>query len=160
MAGALSLLVARARRGAAEIARFGTVGLVAYVIDVGLFNLMVHAGNPGVFADKPVTAKIIAAVIATLFAYAANREWTWRDRRRQGFAREYALFLLLNGIALIITIIPLVISRYGLNLDSTLADNISANVIGVGLGTFFRFWSYRKWVFPRTPEDAIPQPLS
>ena len=147
------------RRGGDRPLRNGR-GLVAYVIDVGLFNLMVHAGNPGVFENKPVTAKIIAAVIATLFAYAANREWTWRDRRRQGFAREYALFLLLNGVALVITIIPLAISRYVLDLDSALADNISANVIGVGLGTIFRFWSYRKWVFPRTPEDVIPQPLS
>ncbi|MSW42688.1 MAG: GtrA family protein, partial [Actinobacteria bacterium] len=31
---------------------------------------------------------------------------------------------------------------------SPLADNVSANVIGLGLGTIFRFWSYRRWVFP------------
>jgi hypothetical protein len=38
--------------------------------------------------------------------------------------------------------------------DSALADNISANVVGLALGTAFRFWSYRKFVFPAIPNDA------
>lgn len=153
-------LLARLRRAAGEIARFGTVGAIAYVIDVGTFNLLVHVGSPGVLSNKPVTAKIIATVVATLFAYAANREWTWRDRGRRGFAREYTLFFLLNAVALVITLIPLVISRYVFNLDTAVADNISANLIGVGFGTIFRFWSYRRWVFPRTADEVIPQPLA
>ena len=39
------------------------------------------------------------------------------------------------------------------------------NVIGLGLGTVFRFWSYRKWVFPAQAdevepiEDRAPSPL-
>jgi putative flippase GtrA len=40
------------------------------------------------------------------------------------------------------------ISRYVLGLSGPLADNVAANVIGLGLGTLFRFWSYRRWVFP------------
>ena len=35
-----------------------------------------------------------------------------------------------------------------------LADNIAGNIIGTGLGTLFRFWSYRKWVF--TEISAAP----
>ena len=54
---------------------------------------------------------------------------------------------IINGITLTFGVICLAISRYVLNLDSALADNISANVIGVGLGTIFRFWSYRTIVF-------------
>jgi hypothetical protein len=34
-----------------------------------------------------------------------------------------------------------------LDLHSWLSDNIAANFIGLGLGTLFRFWSYRKFVF-------------
>jgi len=44
-------------------------------------------------------------------------------------------------------------SHYALGLTSVLADNISANVVGLALGTMFRFWSYRKWVFPAADED-------
>jgi putative flippase GtrA len=145
---------ARLRRGLAELARFGTVGAVAYVIDVGTFNLLVHAFGDGPLSDRPVTAKIIAALLATLFAYFANRQWTWRHRARRGFLHEYGLFLALNVVALAITIVPLAFSRYVLDLDSALADNISANIIGVGLGTAFRFWSYRRWVFPAIPQNV------
>ena len=66
--------------------------------------------------------------------------------------REYVLFFLLNGVAMLIAIACLGISHYVLGLDSALADNISANIIGLGLGTLFRFWSYRKWVFPEESE--------
>ena len=54
----------------------------------------------------------------------------------------------------------LAISHYLLDFTSRLADNIAANVIGLGLGTAFRFWSYRRWVFPELlPEAAAPEAL-
>lgn len=148
-----SSLAARLRRGIGELARFFTVGAAAYVIDVGLFNLLVHvnvtgSSSEGPLFNRPLTAKVISVLCATLFAYYANRQWTWRDRHRRGFLREYALFLGLNLLALIITLVPLAISRYVLDLNSALADNIAANIIGVALGTAFRFWTYRRWVFP------------
>ena len=136
------------------MSRFGVVGIGAFIIDVGLFNLLVHAGSPGILEDKPLTAKTISAVVATIFAYQVNREWTWKNRQRRGWVREYSLYFLLNAIGLGITLIPLAISRYALNLESALADNIAANIIGVGLGTLFRFWAYRRWVFPAIEEES------
>ena len=38
-------------------------------------------------------------------------------------------------------------SHYVLDLRSPLADNISANGVGLVLGTLFRFWAYRRFVF-------------
>jgi putative flippase GtrA len=146
-------LVRRLRRGAGEISRFGAVGIVAFVIDVGLFNILVHVGSPGVLSDRPLTAKTISTVVATMFAYQANREWTWKHRQRRGWVREYSLYFLLNAIGLVITLVPLAISRYALDFDSALADNISANIIGVAFGTLFRFWAYRRWVFPAVEEE-------
>ena len=149
-------LLRRLRDGIGELFRFGAVGIVAFVIDVGLFNALVHLGSPGVLSDRPLTAKTISTVVATVFAYQANREWTWRDRQRRGWLREYALFFALNAVGLIVTLMPLAISRYVLGLDSALADNVSANVIGIALGTLFRFWSYRRWVFPAVEEEPEP----
>ncbi|MGZ4722528.1 MAG: GtrA family protein, partial [Oryzihumus sp.] len=34
---------------------------------------------------------------------------------------------------------------------SPLADNISANGVGLVLGTLFRFWAYRRFVFSENP---------
>jgi putative flippase GtrA len=151
--GQVRRLARRLRRGAGELSRFGVVGIGAFVVDVGLFNLLVHVGDPGLLSDKPLTAKTIATVVATVFAYQVNREWTWKDRGRRGFWREYSLYFLLNAIGLVITLLPLALSRYVLGLDSALSDNISANMIGVALGTLFRFWSYRRWVFPAVEEE-------
>ena len=142
-----------ARRLAHEVARFGTVGLVALVVDVGVFNLLRFAGGEGPLYDKPLTAKAISVVLATLVAYLGNRFWTYRTRRHQGYLREYVLFFVFNVIGLSIALFCLWVSHYVLGLQSALADNISANVIGLGLSTLFRFWSYRTYVFPRFDDD-------
>jgi putative flippase GtrA len=148
-------LLRRLRRGIGELSRFGVVGLGAFVIDVGLFNLLVHVGDPGVLADRPLTAKVISMVVATIFAYQVNREWTWKNRGRRSFWHEYSLYFALNAVGLAITLVPLAISRYVLDLDSAFADNVAGNVIGVGLGTLFRFWSYRRWVFPAQEKPEV-----
>lgn len=142
-----------------EIAKFGVIGLIALVIDVGLFNLLLFAVEP--LQDKPITAKAISVIVATTASYIGNRYWTFRHRgRTHTVTREYVLFFVLNGIAMGIALGVLWISHYALGLDNALADNISANVIGLGLGTLFRFWSYRKWVFPEIPDNAADRELA
>jgi len=129
-----------------ELGKFFSVGALAYLVAVGGFNSLVHLKNAPL-ASKPLTASIISGVISILVAYLGNCHWTWKDRQRTGAKREVFLFFIINGIALLFGVICLAISRYILGLDSALADNISANVIGVGIGTIFRFWSYRTIVF-------------
>jgi putative flippase GtrA len=141
-----------------EIAKFGIIGMISFVIDVGLFNLLLFGGGP--FTSKPLTAKVVSVAVATTFAYFGNRFWTFRHRGRTNMGREYVLFFLLNGVAMLIAVGCLAFSHYVLNLDSALADNISANVIGLAMGTLFRFWSYRKWVFPAVPDDPADQELA
>lgn len=134
-----------------EMAKFGVVGLIALVVDVGLFNLLRYAGGEGPFYDRPLTAKAISVIAATTVAYFGNRFWTFRYRGRSGMGREYVLFFVLNGVGMLIALGCLWFSHYALGLTSPLADNISANVVGLALGTIFRFWSYRRWVFPAIP---------
>jgi putative flippase GtrA len=143
-----------------EVAKFGIVGLAALVVDVGLFNLLRFAGGEGPMYDKPLTAKIVSVSVATTVAYFGNRYWTFRHRGRTSFGREYVLFFVLNGVGLAISVGFLWFSHYALGFTSPLADNISANVIGLGLGTLFRFWSYRRWVFPEDAEAAGEETLA
>ena len=97
-------------------------------------------------------------MVATTVAYVGNRYWTFRRRNRSSVRREYALFFLLNGVGLLISLACLAISHYLLDFTGRLADNIAANVVGLGLGTAFRFWSYRRWVFPELlPEAAVSE---
>lgn len=141
-----------------EIAKFGIVGLTALIVDIGLFNILRFAGGEGPLYDKPLTAKVISVAVATTVAYTGNRYWTFRHRGRTHMGKEYLLFFALNAVAMLIAVTCLWISHYVLGLTSPLADNISANVIGLGLGTLFRFWSYRKWVFPEIPVEYRNDP--
>ena len=143
------MFIERLRRLAHEAMKFGVVGSVGYVIDVSLFNVLRYAGNPGILHHKPLTAKAVSVAVATVVTYLGNRHWTWRNRERSGARREVTLFFLLNGIGLLIAVGCLAISHYVLDLRSPLADNISANVVGLLLGMAFRFWSYRTFVFRR-----------
>ena len=141
-----------------EIAKFGTVGLMALVVDVGLFNILRYAGTDGegVLFDKPLTAKLLSVIVAITFSYFVNRHWTYADRARSGLRREYALFVAINGVAMAIALGTLWTSHYALGLVSPLADNISANVVGLVLGTVFRFWAYRTYVFRE--ESPVDEP--
>jgi putative flippase GtrA len=150
-AGLLHGLEDRVRALFSELAKFGTVGALAFVVDVGLFNLVLHL-RP----DKPLTAKVVSTVVAATLAYVLNRAWSFRHRQRSSVRREYALFFLLNGVGLAIALGCLGFSHYVLGLNSRLADNIAGNVVGIGLGTLFRFWSYRRfvWAAPAAVEVA------
>ncbi|MDT9594968.1 GtrA family protein [Nocardioides zeae] len=149
------------RHGHRLLARFGTIGALAFVVDVGTFNLCRHLLELG-----PLTSKTIAVVVATSLAFVGNRSWTFEGRGRRGAGSAYVLFGVVNGIALLIALACLATSTYVLGLTSPLAENISSNLVGVGLGTLFRFWAYQRWVFPTAPApeaeagtdaaDAVP----
>jgi len=125
-----------------ELAKFGSVGAIAYVVDLGIFNL-IRIG----FDASPILAKVISVAIATLVAWVGNRIWTFKDRRTASRSRELGGFALVNVGGLLIGVLCLWISHYVLGFTSPLADNISGNVIGLGLGTLFRYVAYRRWVF-------------
>lgn len=139
-----------------EAAKFGVVGAVGFVVDVGLFNILRYAGDPGVMEHKPLTAKAISVTAATILTYIGNRHWTWRHRFRGARHREALLFFTFSGLGMAIALACLGVSHYVLGLHSALADNVSANVVGLVLGMVFRFWSYRTFVF--TQASAPPPP--
>jgi putative flippase GtrA len=97
---------------------------------------------------------VLSAGLATVVTYVGNRHWTWSRRARTGIRREGLLFVVLNVIGMAIAVVCLFISHYVLDLRSPLADNISANGIGLALGTAFRFWSYRTFVFRHATDPA------
>lgn len=140
-----------------EVGKFGTVGGVSFIVDIALFNVLRVGIDMEVLA-----AKTISTIVAATVAFLGNRFWTWRHRERSGLAREYALYFFFNGVGLGIGLACVAVSHYGLGalwpqvFRTPLADNISANVVGVGLGTLFRFWSYRRFVFVAAPSNSVP----
>jgi putative flippase GtrA len=139
-----------------EALKFGVVGAIGFVVDVTVFNVLRFVGHPPLLEHKPLTAKAISVVVATLCTYAGNRHWTWGHRARSGARREVTLFFALNGVGMLIAVACLATSHYLLDLRSPLADNLSANGVGLVLGMLFRFWSYPRFVFKRVEDQPEP----
>jgi len=128
-----------------EALKFGLVGAVGVVVDVAVFNWLLYGAD--VLHGRPIRAKIAASAVAILVNYLGSRYWTFRHRRQAPVHHEVALFVFFSLIGVGIQLLCLGISHYVLGLDSQLADNVSANLVGLPLGTLFRFWSYRRFVF-------------
>lgn len=145
-----------------QLLRFSAVGGVGFVIDVAIFNLLrVTVLSPEHLHEGPVIAKVISTAVAILFNWIGNRYWTFGAHRRTKALREGLEFLLVSIGGMLIGLACLWVSHYLLGYTSLLADNISTNVIGLGLGTAFRFWLYRVWVFkPRAEKSAVQHPLT
>lgn len=128
-----------------EVTKFGIVGVVAFVITIALTNAL-HSGAK----MSGVMATTIATVVATIFAFIGNRNWAFKHRSGHGLGREGTLFLFFNGIGLLIQVGAVAIAQHGLGERGSLALNV-ALVLGVGVATLFRLYSYHRWVFNVPP---------
>jgi putative flippase GtrA len=124
-----------------ELARFGVVGLAGSVVDMGGAAWLHGAAGLG-----SMPAKALSITAATVVTYLGSRFWTFRHRANRAVLREGALFVALNLIGLAIAEAVVAYATYGLGLKTTLAYN-AASVAGTGLGTVFRYVTYKKWVF-------------
>jgi putative flippase GtrA len=130
-----------------ELAKFGVIGAVGFALTVALSNTFHFGANLG-----PLTSFGLATAIVAVASYFANRHWTWRNKDQTGLRRELPLFLGLSVIGLGLSELPVSFSEYILHLHSALAFNISSTLIGTVIGTIWRFWSFRRYVF----KDAEP----
>ncbi|KPC94625.1 hypothetical protein ADL27_13740 [Streptomyces sp. NRRL F-6602] len=132
----------RLERLVGELVKFGAVGALGFLVNVAIFNLCIHS-----FQLAPIRSGVISQVVAIGTNYLGNRYWTYRHIDKNRIHRETMLFFFFSGIGLVLENGILALSHYGLGYTSPLADNVAKNVIGLCLGTLFRFWAYRTWVF-------------
>ncbi|ROZ63236.1 GtrA family protein [Kocuria soli] len=134
----------------AELMKFGTVGGLAFVVNAGVVWILMHT----VFQEGGhVKAKAIATIVATLFSWLANRYWTFRDKRQSDTKRELIQFLIANAIGMVIELACVGVSYYVLHLTSPTASFVSGTIVGTALGTIFRYFAYRFWVYAVKLDD-------
>lgn len=142
-----------------ELIKFAIVGGTTFVIDSVIFYIL----KLSILEAKPVTAKVIAGVIAVIASYVLNREWSFKNRGGHERRQEALLFFVISGIGVVISFIPLYISSYVFHLRvpdvsltvENIADFISAYIIGNLLQMAFRFWAFRRFVFPEEYRPAV-----
>jgi putative flippase GtrA len=130
---------------------FGIIGLVNTGVQFAGLNFFLVVLGLGV-----LTSNGLATIVSATSSYFMNRHWTFRHRSRSSLRREYLLFFIFNAIGLAISSGVLGLFTYVLHLNSHLWVNVAA-VIGLVLGTLFRFFTYSKWVFLH-PDDALYEP--
>ncbi len=135
-----------------EFVKFALVGAGTWIVDTLVFLIL----KSTLLEAKPVTAKIIAVLVATLLSYVLNREWSFRMRGGRHRVPEAGLFFFVSAVAVGVYSAPLWVSRYLLDLRTpevslltqNVADFLAGQVIGVLLGMIFRWWALRRFVFP------------
>jgi putative flippase GtrA len=135
-----------------ELIKFAIVGATTFVIDSAIFYTL----KLTILEPKPVTAKVIAGIVAVIASYILNREWSFRDRGGRERHHEALLFFGVSGVGVVMSMVPLWLSRYVFHMQvpqvsltiENIADFLSAYLIGNLLQMAFRFWAFRRWVFP------------
>jgi putative flippase GtrA len=122
-----------------ELSAFGLVGAVAFVIDIGLFAWLSTYGA--------LKAKAVSTVVSTTFAYFGNRHLSFSHRARTSIGRETSFFFGINLITLVFSELAIALFVYGLDYGHTSTTVFVVNVVTIGLGTLFRFWAYKRFVF-------------
>jgi putative flippase GtrA len=151
-----------------ELIKFAIVGATTFVIDSAVFYTL----KLTVLEPKPVTAKIIAGIVAVIASYILNREWSFQNRGGRERHHEALMFFAFSGVGVLLSMAPLWFSSYVLMLRvpevsltvENIADFVAAYIIGNLLQMAFRFWAFRRFVFPdefgRNPDKAIESMLT
>jgi putative flippase GtrA len=135
-----------------ELIKFAIVGATTFVIDSVLFYTL----KLTILEPKPVTAKIISGIVAVIASYILNREWSFQNRGGRERHHEALLFFAFSGVGVLLSMAPLWVSSYVFDLRvphvsltiENISDFVAAYLLGNLLQMAFRFWAFRRWVFP------------
>jgi putative flippase GtrA len=122
-----------------ELAAFGVIGALAFAIDIGLFTWLAPHGA--------LKAKAVSTAVSTAFAYFGNRHLSFSHRARTSIGRETSFFFGINLITLIFSELAIGLFVYGLHYGHTSTMVFVVNVVTIAIGTLFRFWAYKRFVF-------------
>ncbi|MGY2129950.1 GtrA family protein [Blastococcus sp. SYSU DS0617] len=148
--GRSALIGKRARRRLKELSAFGIVGGIAFVVDIGLFQLLYGHLDVGA-----VTSKTLATLVSMCVAFLGHRNWAFAHRDKTTIRRSFALFALINAGTLVLGAAIIWFVRYPLDQESLLIIQ-AANIASIGLNSVLRYLAYRRWVFPAViPPAAV-----
>ena len=124
---------------AAQFAKFGVVGFLAFLIDYAVLMVLTQA-----LGWDPVLSAAISFVISVVFNYLASMQYVFTRRDDLSRRKEFALFVVLSVIGLGINelVIWVGTAAFGAGALAVTATKVVATVI-VAL---WNFWSRKKWL--------------
>jgi putative flippase GtrA len=129
----------RARRNWEQLAQFCVVGAVGYLINLGIYALLLDRGV------HYLLAATLSFLVAVANNYWLNRHWTFRERKA-GVAAQGMRFFLISLASLGANLLVLhVLIRFG-------AGKLVGQAIAIVLVTPLNFVGNKLWSF-RRPRD-------
>jgi putative flippase GtrA len=122
-----------------ELTAFGFIGAIAFAIDLGVFAWLQDHGA--------LKANAASTLLSTTFAYIGNRYLSFSHRARTGVARETSFFFGINLISLAFSELAIALFVYPLGYGHGSSTVFIVKVATIGVGTVFRFWAYKRFVF-------------
>jgi putative flippase GtrA len=126
-----------------QFVRYAAVGVLNVALFFAIFNVLTPAHASFVRVN---VARAIAFLVTSVFSFALNKIWAFKDQSREAVAKQYALFVFftLIGFALqqgVFSLLLIPLHRYG-----RLGWN-AANVPAIPLSVLWNFFAYRRWTF-------------
>ncbi|MFC0216154.1 GtrA family protein [Paenibacillus chartarius] len=118
-----------------RLLKFGLVGVMNSVVDLGLFTVLVMTGTPAMLAQ------IISYMCGVANSYVWNRNWTFGKSSRQG-RLIMARFAVLNLLALGVSAGMLFCLHEYLNIPV-----LYSKLASMAAGTMLGYAGSRYWVF-------------
>jgi putative flippase GtrA len=126
----------RTRRNWVQLAKFCTVGAVGYLVNLAVYDALLHAGIHYLAA---ATCSFLVAVTSN---YTWNRLWTFRDRRAGVAAQGMRFFLVaLASLGANLVVLDILI-RLGVG-------KLTAQAVAIVLVTPLNFLGNKLWSFRR-----------
>ena len=122
-----------------EVGGFLVVGILAVIVDFGLFNALLWAGW------EVWAANAVALFLSMTFAFVGNYKWTFAHREINSLLHAYSAFAGINLLA-VAFIEAVVVAADIIWEPNTLMLNL-IKVGATGVATIARFFAYKKWVF-------------
>ncbi|MEZ5184631.1 MAG: GtrA family protein [Candidatus Nanopelagicales bacterium] len=122
-----------------EIGGFLVVGILAVILDFGLFNGLLRTGWP-VWA-----ANAVALFLSMTFAFVGNYKWTFAHREIKSLLHAYTAFAGINLAAVAFIEVVVVAVEVAWEPGTLWLNAVKA--AATALATVGRFFAYKKWVF-------------
>ncbi len=145
----------------ARIGRFSLIGILNTAIDLGVYNLLIHAGLAPSIANLPSTT------LAMIFSFFANRRIVFQSNSvnpvQQAIkflvATAFGLYVIQSAIIVVLTRHWLWPGQTAYHIVSTIGlahlfserfviDN-SAKVAAIAVSLVWNYLVYKKWVFKK-----------
>jgi putative flippase GtrA len=131
-------------------AKFAVIGLAGAVLVVAGADALHYDAGLGRYAS--ITIATVAGMVPN---FLGNHYWAFRHRERRITGREVALYFALNCAGMLFQYACIGAVQVIPGLSGRLWYS-AANILGLGLGAAFRFWSYRRWVWHAPRPSAVP----